>query len=205
MPRENGEIKSITWWKVRGRWWDKMNFVQPIRDPALVEDIANYLKDNNDRNYIMFLCGIYTGLRISDILKLKVKDVKGKKSINIHEKKTGKQKTLEINPTLKKALAEYCKDKDGDEYLVKSRVNYNQPINRSTAYRILHDAAKKFGLDEIGTHTLRKTFGYHFYKQTKDVVTLQQIFNHSHPSVTLRYIGINQETTNEAIRKFKIY
>ncbi|MFP3813497.1 tyrosine-type recombinase/integrase, partial [Bacillus sp. SIMBA_005] len=58
--------------------------------------------------------------------------------------------------------------------------------------------------DDIGTHTLRKTFGYHFYKQTKDVAMLQEIFNHSDQRTTLRYIGINQDAMNNAMKKFKI-
>ncbi|CAF1747999.1 Tyrosine recombinase XerD [Bacillus subtilis] len=59
-------------------------------------------------------------------------------------------------------------------------------------------------LDDIGTHTLRKTFGYHFYKQTKDVAMLQEIFNHSDQRTTLRYIRINQDAMNNAMKKFKI-
>lgn len=46
---------------------------------------------------------------------------------------------------------------------------------------------------DIGTHTMRKTFGYHYYKRIKDIATLQQIFNHSVPSITKRYIGITQD------------
>lgn len=182
-----------------------MNFVQPIRDTGLVQDIAAYFRRNNERDYIMFLFGIYTGRRISDILKLKVRDVKNKDYLNIRETKTGKHITLEINPVLKRELQVYLKDKDPDDYIFKSRQEYNKPVDRTTAYKLLNKATKLFGLENIGTHTLRKTFGYHFYKQTGDVVTLMEIFNHSHPSVTLRYIGINQETMNEAIKKFKIY
>jgi integrase len=59
-------------------------------------------------------------------------------------------------------------------------------------------------LDEIGTHTLRKTFGYHFYQQTKDVAMLQEIFNHSSPAITLKYIGVNQDSMDRAMTKFKI-
>ncbi len=184
-----------------------MNFVQPIRDPNMVRDIANYLRDRSERNYIMFLMGIYTGLRISDILQRRILDVKDKKNIIIREQKTQKRREIEINPLLKKELSNYCKDKDKDpdDYLIKSRQNYNRPISRSMAYKILHDAADKFHIESIGTHTLRKTFGYHFYNQTKDVVTLQKIFNHSHPAITLRYIGIEQESINEAMKRFKIY
>ena len=55
-----------------------MNFVQPIRDPVLIEQIEKYLKNKNERDYILFLLGIYTGLRISDILSLTVKDLRNK-------------------------------------------------------------------------------------------------------------------------------
>lgn len=184
-----------------------MNFVQPIRDPKLVEDIANYFKKRNERDFVMFMIGIYAGRRISDILNLKVKDVKGKKYFSFREQKTGKQIFLEINPILKKALDEYTPNLDPDDYLIKSRQGYNRPIHRTTAYRILREAAFAFNIYEsIGTHTLRKTFGYHFYKQSKgDVVTLMEIFNHSHPSITLRYIGITADSINSAIKKFTIF
>lgn len=184
---------------------DSVNFVEPIRDSRIVEDIANYFRKTNERNYIMFLCGIYTGLRISDILNLRVRDVKNRNYIIMRERKTGKQRNIEINPLLKREFANYVDSKNPDEYLFKSRQNFNKPITRSMAYRILKDVAERFKLESIGCHTLRKTFGYHFYQQTKDVVTLQRIFNHSHPGVTLRYIGIEQEAINKAIKKFKIY
>ena len=77
-----------------------------------------------------------------------------------------------------------------------------KPITRVQAYRILNDAAKTVGIEEIGTHTLRKTFGYHMYQQTKDVAMLQQIFGHSAPSITLRYIGINHDMIDEAYDNF---
>lgn len=182
-----------------------MNFVQPIRDPVMVKDFGIYLKKRNERDYIMFMLGTYTGLRISDILQLKIRDVRNKKYISMREIKTGKQRLIEINPILKKALEAYIDGRDPDDYLIKSRQNYNRPINRSRAYQILKAAGNRFGLESVGTHTLRKTFGYHFYCQTHDVVTLQKIFNHNHPSITLRYIGIEQEGIDEAINRFRIY
>jgi integrase len=186
-------------------WGDDMNFVEPVRERNKVQDIAEYLRFKNERNYVMWMMGIYSGLRISDILLLKIKDVRDRKSIVIRERKTGKQRSFEINPALKRCLADYCQGKDPDDYLIKSREQYNRPITRSMAYKILRDAADQFGIESMGTHTMRKTFGYHFYMQTKDVVTLQKIFNHSHPSITLRYIGIEQEAINEAIKRFQIF
>jgi len=59
-------------------------------------------------------------------------------------------------------------------------------------------------MDSIGTHTLRKTFGYHFYQKYKDIALLQELFNHSAPSVTLRYIGINQDMIDVAMKEFKL-
>jgi integrase len=87
-----------------------MNFVQPIRDPEKIEAIKQFLKEQNKRNYMLFLIGINTGLRISDILKLKVGDVKGT-HISIREKKTGKQKRIRITPSLKRELNWYIEGK----------------------------------------------------------------------------------------------
>lgn len=181
-----------------------MNYVEPIRDNNKLHEIMDYLKKNNERNYILLMLGVYTGLRVSDVLRLRVRDVRRKNHISIREQKTGKQRIIEINSELKKALEEYCKEKGGKEFLIKSRKGVNAPIGRVQAYMVLREAAEHFDLCNIGCHTMRKTFGYHFYKQTNDIVTLQQIFNHDHPSITLKYIGINQEAINKAVANFKI-
>lgn len=179
-----------------------MNFVQPIRDKELLADIEEYFKRKRTRDYIFFLLGIYLGLRVSDILRLKVKDLRDKTHCVIREKKTRKQKRIELHPYLKRELKWYLQERDPEEYVVTSRKGENKPITRKRAYQILREAAKEFNLESIGTHTLRKTFGYHFYKQTKDVALLQDFFNHSSPTITLRYIGINQDTMDAAIRRF---
>lgn len=146
--------------------------------------------------------GIYTGHRIGDILKIKIGDVHNKVDLNIRDSKTKKENKLEFHNELFKALKEFTKDKDSDDFLIKSRQGYNKPISRTQAYRILQEVADEFKIDSIGCHSLRKTFGYHLYFATnKDVVQVQKALNHSHPSVTLRYIGIEQEDTNKAIQK----
>ena len=53
----------------------KLNTVEPIRDLNMVQDIALYLKKQSERNYVLFAFGIYSGLRISDILKIRVRDL----------------------------------------------------------------------------------------------------------------------------------
>ena len=176
----------------------KMNTVEPIRDLETVLDIADYLKIKNQRDYVMFMFGIYSGLRISDILKFRVRDVRDKDFISQREKKTRKEKRFPINKELKVIIEEYIKDKRDYEYLFKSPTQPNKPITRQQAYNILSNAGKQFGLESIGTHTLRKTFGYHLYKQTQDAALLMDIFNHADIHYTLRYIGINQYCKNKA-------
>ena len=74
-----------------------MNTVQPIRDMDTILDIARYLRKKSERDYVMFVTGIYSGLRISDILKLRVRDVREKDHIYMREKKTGNAETTGIN------------------------------------------------------------------------------------------------------------
>jgi integrase len=181
-----------------------MAMVQPIRDIKDIENMKRVLKKSGQRDYMLFLTGINTGLRISDILKLRVSDVKGKSHISIKEKKTGKNKRLLLNAPFKVELDEYIADMKDDEPLFKSQKGDNKPIGVVRAWGLLKDAAEKCDLEEIGTHTLRKTFGYHFYQQYKDVALLQDIFNHSSPSVTLRYIGINADIVDTAISNFNL-
>ncbi|MGX5576555.1 tyrosine-type recombinase/integrase, partial [Bacillus toyonensis] len=97
-----------------------MNFVQPIRDPEQIKQIKEYLKEKNARNYILFVMGINTGLRISDILKLKVGDVQGS-HISMREMKTGKQKRIQITSALKRELKWFSEGREIGEYLLKSR------------------------------------------------------------------------------------
>lgn len=178
-----------------------MNTVEPIRDIALVKDIASYLKKESDRNHVLFMFGIYSGLRISDILKMQARDVKGKKYIYIREQKTGKEKRFPINKVLSEILEDYTKEMPEYEYLFQTgRDDVPRPITRQQAYNILSSAGEKFGLQSIGTHTLRKTFGYHMYQQTHDLVTIKEIMNHSDISVTMRYIGITQDIKDNAIK-----
>lgn len=178
-----------------------MNFVQPIREKNKIEEIKNILKHSSYRDYFLFYFGINTGLRISDILPLKSKDVQGD-YIKIKEKKTGKEKRFIINNDLKAEIKEYTKNMNDEDYLFPSQKKGH--LSRVRAYEILRQAGEKAGLEEIGTHTLRKTFGYHFYKENKDVAMLQKIFNHSAPSITLRYIGISQDEIDEVLKDFSL-
>lgn len=176
--------------------------MEPIREPAKIAEIKEILQRNNYRDYFLFTLGINSGLRISDLLKLKVKDVRGKTYLMLKETKTKKDRKMKITYQTMELVNDYIKGMDDEEYLFQSRNGKNRPLTRQRAYSILKEVSEKVGLEEIGCHTLRKTFGYHFYQMNKDVVLLQQIFNHSHPDVTLRYIGINQDIQDKALEGF---
>nr|WP_309099081.1 site-specific integrase [Fredinandcohnia onubensis] len=184
-----------------------MNVVQPIRDKELIQQIKKYLKRRSERNYVLFLFGINTGLRISDILSLRVKDVQGW-SIYLKEGKTGKPKEVKMPKELKRAVREYTKGKHKGDFLFESREKDKRgrpkAISRGMAYIILQEIAEEFGLERIGCHSLRKTYGYHFYDQTKDVAVLQEMLNHSDPEITMRYIGITQDKLNKYQTNFRI-
>lgn len=178
-----------------------MNTVEPIKNINTIIDIADFLKSESERNYVLFMFGIYSGLRISDILNLRIRDVRNKQYIYIREKKTNKEKRFIISDDLKSILNTYVRNKKDFEYLFKSQKGLNNPISRQRAYSILKNAGKFFGVESIGTHTLRKTFGYFMYKQTKDLVAIKEILNHHDISVTRRYIGLTQDDKDNMMKR----
>lgn len=181
-----------------------MNFVQPIRDPVIVRDIAEYFKKKKERDYIMYLMGIYLGRRISDTLAMKIKDVRDKDHLKIRERKTGKMIKLDFHPELKRALQKYCEGKDDNDYLIKSRNGKNKAITRERAWEILKEAADAFNLDQIGTHSLRKIFGYHLYINSgNDIALVQKALEHEDENDTIRYLGIDSQKVNRAIKSLK--
>lgn len=184
-----------------------MNIVQPIRDKAKLDAIKKILRASTLRNELLFVLGINTGLRISDLLALKVGDVLKNKEIvveriELREKKTGKIRYIALNRKTSRLIESYIKKERQAEC-------YDQPlflsqkgkaISRQHAYFILNEAAQAVGIsDRIGTHSLRKTFGYFAYKKGVDLAMIQKLLNHSSQTETLRYIGITQEQMDEVV------
>ena len=175
-----------------------MNYVQPIKNKEQIEQMKEELKRSSQRDYMLFLAGINIGLRISDLLKLKVGDFLNadktmKSHVEIKEEKTNKYKRFKINYVLGEELYNYIKNMQLEEYLFKSRNGNNRPITRIRAYTTLKNTADRLGIKNFGTHSLRKTFGYWHYQNYHDIAILMKIFNHSSPSITLRYIGVEDD------------
>jgi integrase len=186
-----------------------MNTVEPIRNRDLLEKIKADLKQSSIRNYGFFLVGINTALRISDILKLRVRDIRGKKQLYIRMTKTGKEITLPISDYLQQELAPLLVGRRPDEYIFLSRQvkitsRIKQSIDRTQAYRIVKETCRKYGLTRIGTHTLRKTFAYHHYKKNNNVGVLIDLLGHQDEHSVMVYIGIVQDDINATMKGFNL-
>ncbi len=177
--------------------------VEPIREKAKIKQLYQYLNGSDPKYALIFKFGINTGLRISDIIPIKAKDIFNEKwefreYLTIKEKKTLKEKKIKLNDTLRKCLLKYVKSQDItlDDYLFRSQKGGY--LGRIQIYRVLKDAANVIGVENFGTHSLRKTWGYWTYKISKyNIGLIMDTFNHSSPSITLRYIGINQDQKDE--------
>lgn len=177
--------------------------MQPLRSQALIEQFKDYLECWSVRNWFLFFLGINTGLRISDLVPLKVSDLRGTHIVLI-EQKTQKSKRIKINDYLRENFEYYVRISGlkEDGYLFPSQKGGH--ISKDRGYRIMRKVADQLGIDSIGTHTMRKTFGYMYYKKTKDIATLQVLFNHSSQRVTLRYIGMDQDRLDQAMEDVRL-
>lgn len=182
-----------------------MEYVDPIKDIKSINKIKEILKRQSQRDLLLFVLGINTGIRVSDLLSLRISDVADGKEIKefiyINDinngddsKNSNEQKAYFLNNSVKKELRKYFSQHDFTEcdFLFKSKKN-NQPITRQQAYRIINSAAKEAGIQgKIGTHTLRKTFGYHAYRKGIAISIIMSIYNHHSSAETLRYLGIER-------------
>ncbi|OGO77185.1 MAG: recombinase XerD [Clostridiales bacterium GWB2_37_7] len=177
--------------------------VEPIRDKVKIKQMYQYLHGKDSKYDLIFKFGLNTGLRISDILPLRVKDIfvnsgEFRDYLVLKEKKTKKEKKIKLNDALRKRIKPYVKENNllSEDYLFPSKKGTH--IGRIQAYRVLKEAADLVGIENFGTHSLRKTWGYWTYKMSKyNIGLIMDTFNHSSQSITLRYIGVNQDQKDE--------
>lgn len=180
----------------------------PVKNRDSILDIQDYLKYKNKRDYVLFALGIATGYRAGDLVRLKVRNIKealeegyfvimeSKKenSKNIREENR-KPRTVKVVYKLEKLLKEYIKDKKNYEYLFQSRKGTNQHITVAHVSRILREAGKAFGLRNITAHSMRKTYAYKIYMESKcNIVMVKEMLGHSDTEITKRYLGLDRDT-----------
>lgn len=190
--------------------------VYPIKTHKDIIAMANWLYEHKNNKYVLaFTLGINLGLRANELLDLKMNQVFSpdgsvrliedeedtSDGIDIYQSKTKKHRTVFLNAACKDALEWEFPIKGAylhsEEYLFPSREG--GAIQVGTFRKVLKEAAAACGLKQnIGTHTCRKTWGWHQYKYNSekanlDITMLQRAFGHSSPEVTLRYLGITDE------------
>lgn len=190
-----------------------------VFDKRIEEAPDGNKKQIASRNKMLFLIGINLGIRASDLCGLKYSffmnnDGSFKESYSLKPKKTkktGKFVKLYFNQTVVKAITNYIEEypiQDMDEYLFKSRKG-NGAISERGLWKIIVDAAKDAGIEKnVGSHTLRKTFGFWVYHNAEDknnaLIILQSIFNHSSPATTSKYIGLTDEEIGETFNELNL-
>ena len=170
-------------------WSDAMNLIRKLA------------KDNNYKMSLLIALGCFTGLRISDILALRWNLILGVDEFTIIEKKTGKKRTLRLNPQLQKHIQECY------EHIkpigVKAPILVSQKGTTFTIQAInrkLKDIKKQYKvkIKNFSCHSLRKTFGRQVYNMNDSnaelaLVKLSMLFNHSNVAITKRYLGIQKD------------
>jgi len=180
-----------------------MALTEPIRDKNQVHQFIEYYRNlGQNRNYVLATMCIHTALRISDILLLSCDDVydfennRVRETITITEKKTQKSKIIAINKNVATALEAYMPDaKPGEPLILNSKTG--KAISRIQAYRLIRAVAEALDFSQrVSCHSLRKTFGYHAWKDGVSLAVIMDIYNHSSFAVTRRYIGVSQDDKN---------
>ncbi len=189
-----------------------MSTTQPIRDIHKLENFKNYYRyvKPNTRNYMLIIVGLNSALRISDILHLTYGDVfdfqtkTWKDHMIVTEQKTGKKNRIFMNKEILHTLEQCTNPKNYslDSWLFQSTKQKDTPLSRFQAYRIIKEAASYVNLDvDVSCHSLRKTFGYHAWKQGTPPVLLMNIYNHSSFQITKRYLCIDQDDKDAVFEK----
>ncbi len=223
---KDGTINKSRCNKVAGVSSEVYPFTSEAEIKAMIDVFNKHIDEAPDenkrqiacRNKMLFLIGINLGIRASDLCGLKYSffmnnDGTFKDSYSLQPKKTrktGKYVKLYFNQTVKKAIADYIREypiQDMDEYIFKSRKG--GAITEKSLWKIIVDAAIEAGIEKnVGSHTLRKTFGYHIWHNAEDkekaLIMLMAIFNHSSVATTKKYIGLMDEEIEDVFNSLNL-
>jgi len=188
----NANAKDVS--SHRKSHYKKAKKTDPIKDPADVKKVGDYLnaKYKNGANYMLiWYLGCCLGLRVGDILSIKSSQIINQDVIELVEQKTGKTRSMYIAPALKDFINLYASrlaDQSASAPLVWSCKSH-MPLQNKAYHKIVKQACRAVGLvGNFGTHSMRKTFAYHFYKATADITSLQGLLNHSTVGVSKDYL-----------------
>lgn len=182
--------------------------------PLTLDEIENVKRKlTSTRNLCLFIMGLRTGFRISELLSLKIQDVYANDKCLDQAKafgKAGRSRSVILHPEVKSAIenliSEYHNASPHDPLFLSERRNWNgtpRALSRYMAHNILRDAYAAAGAGgALATHSMRKTFAERMYEALgKDLVATRDALGHSDIRSTASYICVNQSAINDAILK----
>lgn len=177
-----------------------MNEVEPVKDPATRSRIQSILDGKPSTKVYgdIWAIGCNTGLRIGDLLAIRVTDIKDS-TLELKESKTGKRKTVDLSATVIARIEAMVAANPQHEWLFQmdSKRASGSPVTRQSVARVFKQVGERESVGvKLGCHSMRKTFGYFRYTHPTNpmpIEHLQKMLNHSSPATTLRYIGIDAE------------
>lgn len=195
-----------------------MNFVEPIRDKKKIAQIKNVLRGQKRyRDLLLFTFGINTALRASDLVKLKVGDVLDEKRqikdrFIIKEEKRNKRQEVIINSSIRAELQatfdyypKLLEDRNNFLFFNTKKDDYKAAIKRGQVWKFINAICREVGLKgEYGSHSLRKSWGYHARMSGIDLALIMQKLNHNSLAYTKRYIGVSSDELAEVSRKLNL-
>lgn len=175
---------------------------RPIVDKKLIEQIKQqYLKRNQTRDLLLFLLSINTGIKLVELLKLKVGDIKNKDILTVKESYTKVKKIFPLNGEIKELAKEYTENRKAKEPLFISI--FEKAVDRIQVFRNFKEICVKLGIEkEYSVSSWRKTFGYHYYQKYGDLAMLEWLFNQSTVEETMKYIGVKEDLNSRFNKEF---
>jgi len=164
--------------------------MKPMKNEHEINEIIENACKISQKYKVLLLLGIHTGLRVSDLLRLQVRTVK-EKSFTITEKKTKKQRKLLLSDELFELIQDFISENDlsaKDFLIFSTKKNKDKPLSRVQAYRVVKAASLKADVEEIGTHSMRKTYAKEHFERFHDIQELQKLMNHKYMHTTLMYL-----------------
>lgn len=224
---KDGSVRKTKCNKIAGKDSEVYAFRTKEEITAIMNVLDKHIEEAPDenkkwvahRNKLLFLVGMNIGIRASDLRNLQFdfflnEDGSFKDIYVLQPMKQRKQKKfvkIFFNQTVRTAINNYISmypTENLDDYLFASRKG-DEPITVQSLWRIVKDTASEAGIKQnIGSHSLRKTFGYWAWREAEDknkaLITLQQIFKHSDSLTTMRYIGLLDDEISEMFNSIEL-
>ncbi|GAA5192733.1 tyrosine-type recombinase/integrase [Ferrimonas gelatinilytica] len=180
--------------------------VHAVKEPETIQLVSHLLKIRHSQQMAdVWDLGLNLALRISDLLSITFRDIDGDRLV-LRESKTGKLATIHLNPKAQKIIQRIRDEHPHHLYLFQSYRNQQsrhrtpRPITRRAVGKAFELVGEELKI-ALGTHSMRKTRGYHLYQATNDIARVMQMLRHRSAGVTLRYIGVTQDEIDRDFRE----